>query len=151
TAVAVLQKNIAWLQGERMREQFRFGTIQPGLVSCWTLAGCHSELGNFDEAIAYGEEGVRIAEMINQPGPLASANWGVGYLHSRKGEFGKAIRALERTVALCREWSLPFWYRLASPVLGYAYAASGRVPEALSFLDYDTTVAAGEGLATLFG
>jgi class 3 adenylate cyclase/tetratricopeptide (TPR) repeat protein len=150
-AVAVLQKNIAWLHGERMREHFRFGTIPPGLVSCWTLAACHSELGNFDDAIAHGEEGVRIAEMINQPGPLASANWGVGYLHCRKGEFERAIQALERTVALCREWNLLFWYRLTSPIVGYAYAVSGRAAEAMPFLDQDTTVAAGEGLGTLFG
>ena len=146
-AIKVLEENVADLD-EGIRE--RFGTMPPALASSWLLAVCHSELGQFVDGVAHGNQGLRLAEMVDQPRSLAPAHWGVGYLYCQIGQFPDAIGALERTIALRCEWDLPLWLGLARPLLGYAYSLSGRLVEALAILDEQTRMGAAQGLAVLF-
>ena len=54
------------------------------------LAWCHAELGTFAEGMAIGEEGLRIAEAVAQPGNLMHAPHGTGMLALRKGDLPRA-------------------------------------------------------------
>ena len=42
---------------------------------------------------------------------------------------------LERAIGLCETWDLRVIHRTTALALGLAYALSGRLPEALSFLE----------------
>jgi hypothetical protein len=71
-AMALLRHNVAFLQGERLHESFGMGGIL-SVASRSVLVRCLTELGLFAEAIALGEEAVRIAEAVNHPDMLANA------------------------------------------------------------------------------
>ena len=83
-----------------------------------------------------GEEGLRIAEAIDNPSNNAYASYGIGSLYLTRGEFQKAIATLERGRELCQvaDVKLIGVLSAAAAALGYAYALSGRVVEALPLL-----------------
>jgi tetratricopeptide (TPR) repeat protein len=133
-AVDILRRNVAFLEGELLRE--RFGLPNPASVfsRTWLVASL-AELGAFAEGIARGEEAVRIAESIDQPGRVVQASFGTGLLHLRKGDVHKAIAALERGLELCQVRNIEAWFANFTSHLGYAYALSGRVAEAVPVLE----------------
>jgi tetratricopeptide (TPR) repeat protein len=133
-AVDILRRNVASLEGELLRE--RFGLPNPASVfsRTWLVASL-AELGAFPEGIARGEEAVRIAESIDQPGRIVQASFGTGLLHLRKGDVHKAIAALERGLELCQVRNIEAWFANFTSHLGYAYALSGRVAEAVPVLE----------------
>ena len=133
-AVDILRRNVASLEGELLRE--RFGLPNPASVfsRTWLVASL-AELGAFAEGIARGEEAVRIAESIDQPGRIVQASFGTGLLHLRKGDVHKAIAALERGLELCQVRNIEAWFANFTSHLGYAYALSGRVAEAVPVLE----------------
>ena len=64
----------------------------------WVLA----EQGNFAEASAYGEEGVRLAAELGTQHSQVQSRWAVAYLFCVKGEFAHAARLLEENIAVAR-------------------------------------------------
>ena len=98
------------------------------------LAWSHAERGEFEEGMAHGKEGVRIAETYGRPHSLIIACWNLAYLQIIKGEIGNAVRLLERAIALFREYSLTLWSPTLTAALGFVWARSGRVPDGLSLL-----------------
>jgi class 3 adenylate cyclase/tetratricopeptide (TPR) repeat protein len=112
----------------------RFGILYSVRSRSW-LAWCFAELGDFDEGLAYGEDGVRIAEVVDQPFSLITACVGVGVLYLRKGELLKAIMLLERGLALCHARDLPVLFPTIASRLGAAYVLLGRLQEALPLLE----------------
>ncbi len=68
----------------------------------WVLA----EQGEFNEAIAHGQEALRLAEAVDHPYSLIIACRGLAYVRARKGEPREAVPLLERSLALCRDWNL---------------------------------------------
>ena len=99
------------------------------------LTWCLAVLGEFAEGIARAEEGLRIAEMANQPWELITACFSVGNVYLNKGDLHKAIPVLERGLGLCQVWNISVWFPATAADLAYAYTLSGRVAEALPLLE----------------
>jgi tetratricopeptide (TPR) repeat protein len=107
------------------------------------LVWCHVELGEFAEALARGEEGVRLAEALGQPISLIFASRGLGYLYLVKGDLHQAIPLLERGLALARDH--PGYVPWNAAALGYARALAGRSAEAMPLLEEAVQRAASTG------
>jgi tetratricopeptide (TPR) repeat protein len=132
-AIDCFRQTVASLDGVRRRE--RFGrTILPAVLSHAWLAWCHAELGTFAEGVAFGEEGLRIAEVVAHPASLMVASWGIGLLALHKGDLPRAIPMLERAVGICREADIPLWFPLTAAALGAAYTLGGRVADTVPLL-----------------
>ncbi len=106
----------------------------PTAARAW-LSRCFAELGEFAAGLTHAEEGIRIAEAVDQPYDFVSAYSGAGYLYLRKGDLHKAISVLERGVELCRVWYIHLLFPGGASALGAAYALSDRVAEALLVLE----------------
>ena len=125
---------MALLEGERRYE--RFGeTVLPAVSSRTWLSLCLADVGAFAEGIAVGEEGLRIAEVVNNPVSLVVAYRSIGRPYLRQGNLYQALPMLERAVGLCQEADLPFHFSLLAQDLGAAYVLCGRVDEAVRLLE----------------
>ena len=131
-AIEFLEQTVASPQRDILAE--RFGTLYSVRSRSW-LAWCFAELGHFDEGLAYGKDGVRIAEAVDQPFSLITAYVGVGVLYLRKGELPKAVTVLELGLALCHARDLPVLFPTIASRLGAAYVLTGRLDEALPLLE----------------
>jgi class 3 adenylate cyclase/tetratricopeptide (TPR) repeat protein len=133
-AEACFRKVLQLLEGDWGRDRCGLAGFPAAMARgnlAWTLA----ERGAFEEGIVHGEEGVRIAEVLDHPFSWIVASWGPAYLYRIRGEFPHALRLLERALALCREWDLPQVSWITAGFLGSVYALSGRVADGLSLLD----------------
>ena len=99
--------------------------------AAWALAEC----GRFDEGIALGQEGLRLAEILDHPFSLNWTFWGLANLHILRGEFEDAARLINRGLMVAREWQLTIWFPYLHWSLGRTYTLSGRVAEGLSLLE----------------
>ena len=99
------------------------------------LAVVLGRLGRFEEGIAHGEAGVRLAEARIDPQSHANACLYVAHLRNDKGDFGPASVQAERALALCRQWNLAMLSASAKAGLGHAYAFTGRVAEGISMME----------------
>src|SRR5262249_30552864 len=108
----------------------------------WTLA----ELGRFDEAVAVGEESLRMAQAVDEPFTLMHGYFGAGIPHLTRGDAARAIPPLERGVALCRAADLHLSSGEMAAELGLAYARAGRIDDALPVLEFVLQEAAATGL-----
>jgi class 3 adenylate cyclase/tetratricopeptide (TPR) repeat protein len=116
----------------------RIGSTFPSVISRGWLAYTLADLGEFEEGIARGREGLRMGEALGQPFSVAHCHWGLGYLHAVKGDLSEAVHLLETGLALCRECDVVLMVSVLASGLGWAYAVSGRLDEGL--------LLAGEGL-----
>jgi class 3 adenylate cyclase/tetratricopeptide (TPR) repeat protein len=144
-AVQLFEQVTTTLVGARAAE--RFGEPGPPAQFAqaflgWSLA----ELGHFDDAIAVGEESLRVARAIDQPFTLMHGYFGAGIPHLTGGDFGRAIPPLERGFALCRETEQHLWLGEIAADLGLAYARAGRIDEAMPVLEFALKEAAMTGL-----
>jgi len=133
-AIDLLRRNLVFLEGELRYAYFGIGT-PPSITSRTNLVSCLAELGEFAEAMAHSDEGLRIAEAVAHPGSFIFAYQGIGQLYLRKGDFHKAISALERSLALCQEANFLYLFCYAASTLGAAYTQAERVTEALPLLE----------------
>jgi class 3 adenylate cyclase/tetratricopeptide (TPR) repeat protein len=133
-AVASLQRNVATPQGELHYE--RFGAI--GSVSATSrawLSFCHAECGAFTEGLAIAQEGLRIAETVQDPFSRIEACYGVSVVYRRQGDMPRAIPMLEQAVGLCQEWHIPLFLPRYTAALGLTYALAGRVAAGLALVE----------------
>jgi predicted ATPase len=132
-AIDCLEQAVVALDGVGHRE--RFGTvILPAVLARAYLAWCQAELGRFAEGRSLGEEGLRMAAAVEQPGNLMMATWMVGLLALRQGDLSRALPRLEQAVALCQDADLLFYFPRMAAVLGAAYTLGGRVADAVPLL-----------------
>jgi class 3 adenylate cyclase/tetratricopeptide (TPR) repeat protein len=132
-AIDCLGQTVALFDGTRRHE--RFGQITlPAVLSRAHLAMCHAELGMFAEGRALGEEGLRIAEVVEHPASLMYASHGSGMLSLRQGDLPRALPLLERAVGLCHEADFPAYFPWTAASLGAAYALCGRGTDAVPLL-----------------
>jgi len=133
-AVESLERNVATLQGDLLSE--RFGSINTVAASSrsW-LSRCHAELGAFTEGLAMAEEGLRIAETVNNPISQIEACHGVSTLYLRWGDVHRAIPMLERAMGLCQDWHVPLFFPWVAVALGLAYTLAGRVAAGLALVE----------------
>jgi class 3 adenylate cyclase/tetratricopeptide (TPR) repeat protein len=144
-AVQLFQQVVTTLAGARAAE--RFGEPGPPAQFAsaflgWSLA----ELGRFDEAVAVGEESLRIAQAIDEPFTLMHGYIGAGIPYLARGDVGRAIPPLERGLALCRATENHLWLGEIAADLGLAYALAGRIDDALPVLEFALKEAATTGL-----
>jgi tetratricopeptide (TPR) repeat protein len=130
----MLQKVVTALTGDLTREHFGLMGF-PAILSRTWLAWCLAEVGAFREAMVHGEDGLRLAEAVDQPFSLVNAYSGLGWVYLRQGALSQAIPPLARGLALCQTWHIRSWLRAVAGNLGHAYALSGRVAEALPLLE----------------
>ncbi len=107
----------------------------PSVSSRSILARCHAEMGDFDKGKAIGEDGVRIAESIDDPWNLIAACIGVGYLALCKGDMDQAIDVFERGLAVSQTTQISFFSPLITSELAVAYALVKRTAEALTMFE----------------
>jgi class 3 adenylate cyclase/tetratricopeptide (TPR) repeat protein len=131
----LFRKVLHLLEGDRSRERFGQVGFPAVLVRC-ELISVFEARGEFKEAIAHGQEGLRLAEALNHPYSLAWVCNRLGILQINKGEFSHAVGLLERGLALSREWSLTFFTVQNTGYLGYAYALAGRTAEGIPLLEH---------------
>jgi len=132
-AKELLGKTVRLLEGDLGHERFGlhgFPAAIAGGVLAWSLA----ELGEFNEGIARGQEGMSIAEAVDHPYSLTFQSWGLAYVYRVKGELAQAARLLERGLALSQDWNLTILSPLVTGALGYVYALSGRIADGLPLL-----------------
>ena len=129
------------LKGELRQKRLGMAGLPAAFISAW-LVWCLAEVGEFCEAIAIGEKGVRIAEEVDHPFSLVVACAGVGMLYLRQGDPQQAIAVLERGLEVCRVWHIPLMFPWVASALGAAYSLEGRLAEAQSILE-------GYGTATI--
>jgi len=133
-AIGYLRRSGAVLEGQPVHR--RLGQIGLPAVfwRAWLITAL-AEVGAFPEAIARGDEAIRIAEAAAQPYSLALAYGALGYVHCLKGEPSPAIEALERSVGLSRDYEIAVLSPFTIGSLGYAYALSGRLVDAVSVME----------------
>jgi tetratricopeptide (TPR) repeat protein len=101
-------------------------------VLCRTFfANALAELGEFAEAIALGQEAVRLADELDHPFTCIVACTRLGLVYLRRGDLEKAIPLFERAVGQAQHWNIRNLFAWAAPWLGCAYALAGRVVEAV--------------------
>ena len=133
-AVTLLRRNLQLLVGELAGQ--RFGMPQPPAIHSRTcLAWCLSELGEFSEAIALGDEAVAMVGTVDHPLSRAVAHAGLGWAYLRRGHADKAIAALEQGLDAVRTGNSPLWFPRLASTLGSAYGLAGRLTEAVSLTE----------------
>jgi len=123
------------LEGDLSRGRFGLAGFPTVMAHCY-LTWVFADRGQFEEGVAPGQEGIRLAEALDHPYSLAFACWILGYLRITKGELSHAVGLLERGEALSREWNVTLFSVLGSGSLGYAYALSGRTGEGIPLLEH---------------
>ena len=123
-AIMAFEQLVARLTGDRLYE--RIGAAVFSVVTRRWLVQALAETGAFAAGIAWGEEGIRIAETADHPYSLANICSGVGYLYVCKGDFQQAIAFHARSLELCRVWHLRQNVTNFALNLGYALALSGQ-------------------------
>src|SRR5262249_57819535 len=108
----------------------RFGVLYAVRARSW-LVWCLAELGEFPEGIVQGKAGLRIAETVDEPFSLITAEVGLGGLYLRRGDLTSAIAALERALTVSRNRGLPVLFPTIASRLGVAYAVCGRLDDPL--------------------
>jgi tetratricopeptide (TPR) repeat protein len=133
-ALALFRQNLRVLVGDLAGQ--RFGMPQPPAIHSRTcLAWCLSELGEFSEAVALGEEAVAMVGSADHPLSRAVAHAGLGWVYLRRGQADKAIAALEHGLHGARAGNSPLWFPRLASALGSAYGLAGRLTEALSLTE----------------
>ena len=132
-AIDCFRQTVATLEGTPPHERFGLPNL-PAVLSRAYLAVCYAEIGMFAEGRAFGEEGLRIAEVVTHPGSLMRAYHGLGLLALRQGDLPRALPRLERAMGICQDADLSAWFPLMAAALGAAYTLSGRVADAVPLL-----------------
>jgi tetratricopeptide (TPR) repeat protein len=138
-------KAVESLRDDRSRERCGLAGFPAAMARSW-LAQSLAEHGAFDEGIVHGQEGVRIAEVIDHPYSLVCASWGPAYVHGVRGNHSQAIAVLERALAVARDWNVIAASPTTTSWLGFMYAMSGRVEEGFSLMQQALMAAESLGL-----
>ena len=135
-AVESLERNVVTLQGDLLSERFGYNGILAASSRAW-LSRCHAERGAFTEGLALAEEGLRVAETVNNPFSLIEACYGVSVVHLRQGDVQRAIPVLERAMDLCQDWHIPLLWPITATTLGLAYALEGRAAAGVALVEHE--------------
>jgi tetratricopeptide (TPR) repeat protein len=132
-AIELLQRNIALLEGDLIRE--RFGQpFLPSVSSRTLLAYCLSWQGEFPEATTLIQEATYIAKAADHPGSVAYALYAGGLVYVLKGDLDEAIGRIERSIDMHNANQTPPHPTVLS-FLAHAYTLAGRVAEALPLFE----------------
>ena len=82
----------------------------------------------FIEGRTPGEEGLRIAEVVDHPASLMVALWGGGLLALRQGDLRRTLSQLERAIGICQDADLPIYVPWIAGGLAGVYPGPGASP-----------------------
>jgi tetratricopeptide (TPR) repeat protein len=117
--------------GDRSHVQYGMAAPPTVIARTW-LAWCLVERGEVREALDRGEEGLHIAEDVDQAYTLVAACFGLALVRLRRGAFADAIGVLERALALCQVREVPVFYSWVASSLGLACVLSGEFDRSLA-------------------
>jgi tetratricopeptide (TPR) repeat protein len=129
-AIEFFTTNVGILQGELLREQP--GMVGAAVLSRVWLSYCLGAYGEFQAAVAVGEEARGIAESFDSPFGLIGAYNAIGMAHLFRGDVRAAVLVLERGLELCRSHGFGAWLPPIASSLGQAYVMAGRVSEGVA-------------------
>ncbi|MBV9632719.1 MAG: AAA family ATPase [Xanthobacteraceae bacterium] len=129
----LLLKVLQSLDGDRRRERFGLAGF-PAVIALGFLAWLLADRGRFEEAMSYGEEGLRLADSLGHPYSQVFALWMLGRAHVIRGDLSNAVRLHQRGLAISREWKLTLYSLHHMGSLGYAHSLSGRVADGMPLL-----------------
>ena len=136
TAIPLLERSVALLEQPVPAEGgVKVSYALPAVLTRTFLTWSLAERGAFAQAVARGEEAVRLATAVDHAESLLSASAGLGMALSRKGDIDRAIPLLERAVALGDAIQVPLLFPLLGMFLGSAYVLAGRPAEAIALLE----------------
>lgn len=130
-----LQSTVEILRTQPVSSNLGPASLRPAVGARTWLALCLGQLGRFQEAIAWGEEGIRIAEALESAPERVWASYCLGQILLLRGEAARGQPLLESAVALCEDGRFPIYAPRALASLGVAYARGGRFDEALAILE----------------
>jgi tetratricopeptide (TPR) repeat protein len=147
-SIEPLTWNVERLKGGNMYERLSAMSAkgEAGLPSIFNrsyLMRSLAEVGDFEAALARGEEAVRLSELTDYPFSQALCLEGLGYVHLRRGQVPQAIDALERGLEICNQWQVHLSRYVIQAYLGYAYALIGQDAQAVELLAESATMDAG--------
>ena len=113
-----------------------FGTNGIVSVNCkaWLMRSL-AQIGNFSEALRYGEEAIQTATERDYPLSIVFAYFAVGAVALIQGKFDQALATLEHSLKVCEASEIPVQRPLVVSGLAAAYAFVGRFDEALRLLE----------------
>ncbi len=112
-----------------------------------TLVRVLTATGRYPEALAWGQEALRLAEELGHPAPIAGALYTLGNVFSVQGDVERAIEVCTRSLTVARERDVHDVIQSAAAYLGVAYTLAGRAEEAVACLE--EAVAAAESTNSL--
>jgi class 3 adenylate cyclase/tetratricopeptide (TPR) repeat protein len=128
------QRILQLLAGDRFRERCGLAGF-PTAMSRFFWALALAERGEFDQGMSVGQEGIRVAEVLDHPYSLIYALRGLGRVHRARGDLDHATRLAAQGVEVSRDRDQPQALAEASVDLGYLYVLSGRVAEGVTLLE----------------
>jgi predicted ATPase/class 3 adenylate cyclase len=133
-AIEFLRKNLDAL-GNELLNDYQYMTGLPSVFSRAWLALCLAERGEFAEAVALGEEALRIAEDCDPGYSLIVACAGLGNVCVARGDIDRAIAVLKRGVSVPADEPSTRIRPFVASALGAAYTHAGRLTDALPLLE----------------
>jgi tetratricopeptide (TPR) repeat protein len=144
-AADIFRQVLAALQGDLARERFEMAALPSVWARSW-LAWTLAELGEFDEGLAVGEEGLAIALSAEHVYSRFQAFFGLGILHLIRGRPESAIPPLEQGLVLARVENVSFFVPFITAPLGAAYTLAGRIDAGIGLLEQAIEQASSMGL-----
>ena len=133
-SVAVLEDNMAWIDGPLRRQ--RIGTTGTSSVLWLGMLGAsHGRLGNFATATDIAQKACLIADEVRRPADIALAYWWAGFVRGYKGDVAEALQYLEHGFNVCRVSEINYLLPILSTSLGYTYALTGRAEQGRPLLE----------------
>jgi tetratricopeptide (TPR) repeat protein len=122
----------------------------PGIVRATALylaVTGTSFVGDTAAAMAYAEEGLALAQGLDDPFVLGRAHWAYGLVCAVSGDSARAATAYAAALPLLRAANVPLWVALALGELGDALHRAGDVASAVPLLDEAVEMTRGFGSA----
>lgn len=133
-AIDLLRQNADVLQGTLQQETFGMPAPRRSTSLAWR-AWCLAQLGEFEEAVRHGIEGMQLAQASAIAFALPSAAIGLGGVHAQRGNLATAVTALEPALELCRTTDLPFFLGWVAAEFGWARALTGDPAHGVALLE----------------
>ncbi|HSF01724.1 MAG TPA: tetratricopeptide repeat protein, partial [Solirubrobacterales bacterium] len=138
TAVSILRHAIDLMRGRPESERLGLAGLAAVMTNSW-LSRSLSELGEFAEAQARAEEGLRIATAADQPFSLIAAHTDLGVLGLLQGRFARAAVAFRSGVEIGHTWDVRVAWPWGDAGLACALALQGEREDAIRVLEEATT------------
>jgi len=98
------------------------------------MAWVRGDQGRFEEGVAQGLDGLRVADASGRPFSVTWVCWELANLYGIQGNYVEALRLLDRAIAVSRAADLGMWATFLGWTRGHLYARSGRVAEGTALL-----------------